>query len=705
MASMEANADDIEEPPKENEKEEEDVFSNPASTEKRNDITLSATDAGDSDDSDGGPDESQRPVPEFPDTSAKSGTSAGEFAINAFSHHLSRQAQLCKLALDQKYRYLPESVSKIAEAFEELIFNPPSEEDKKQQEPRLNFYPPFTVPEITASYFSFFSILSVPFSCCANRTGTSKLKKLKNLTEYKLLPVFDSVMFTVTEALGSEVTPTDSLPRKTRLVTLAADYARLLYVKEKLAHVSQFAYPALNLPPKLNKVLVENLFKPFQSGTETEEEAQYIFTDDMVEECLAEKLNDLNLSPEKKAEIGSKFRKDLLMALQYILPLKMMEQFFRAPPMIKKMQEMLHYTFNHGFVRLITHVTGQCLSKYITFHNMTFENRNNNPNLHASLDLNDGEDYMIDTLFLFLMYTWQTAMSIWQQNLNTDNMEQLKKLLQAKRAELVFCRDGDSMAKILLGWITDDYILVKIFQENLPNFASQMQLNNFRHFILTRSNIPGGVIPALVKDFVPIDFKESSPRLWGHVYLLQLSYFLYNHGDYMQIFFLNDENGKPLTNEVLCHCNLCSPHRMPLHNPALHNEILAIDTFDFFVPSKDGKGGDRVTLSPGMWANKYLDHFKPNDFYPLDVCKFLDYPAKFTEERTACVINKPEILATLREMKKQREKFLLERGSGVYLDPETGDRLSDAKFPLQLAEATDSDARKASQRSQEQKQP
>ncbi|QHB43551.1 MAG: shutoff protein [psittacine adenovirus 7] len=703
MASMEAAVDDIEEPPQEEEEGEQNVLSN-ASDTKRTTIVLSTEIAGEPDDSDGEADESQRPATEFPDTSAKSGTSAGEFATNTFSMHLMRQAQLCKLALQKKYKYLPESISKIAEAFEEMIFNPSSEADKKQQEPRLNFYPPFAVPEVTASYFSFFNILSVPFSCCANRTGTTKLKKLQNSTEYRLLPVFDSAMFTVTEALGSEVTPTDSLPRKTRLVTLAADYNRLLHMKDKLSYVTQFAYPALNLPPKLCRLLTENLFKTFQTGREKEEEVQYIFTDQVISDCLTEQLADLKLTEEKLADIGSKFRKNLLAAIQYILPLKLMQHLFREPGMIKKMQEILHYTFNHGFINLITHVTGQCLSRYITFHGMTFENRNNNPGLHGSLDLNDGEDYIVDTLFLFLMLTWQTAMGIWQQNLNNDNMSQLKKLLQAKRAKLVFCRDADSIADLLLDWVTDSGMLVKVFQQHLPDFVSQMQLSNYRQFILSRSNI-SCLASALIKDFVPIDFNESSPRLWGHCYLLQLSYYLYNHGDYMQIFFIND-NGQPLTNEVLCHCNLCSPHRMPLHNPALHNEILAIDSFDFFVPAKDGKGGDRVTLSPGMWANKYLDHFFGKDFFPFEVCKYLDQPEKFTETKSACIITKPEILATLKEMKKQREKFLLEKGSGVYLDPETGDNLSDAKLLLQPAEATEPDFRKDTRkRLQEQKQP
>lgn len=623
--------------------------------------------------------ESQEVVGDREDTTdAAQNNDGGEFAENAFSIHLKRQAQLCKLALQAKYKYLPESVSKIGAAFEDFIFNPKSKVDKEQQETRLNFYPPFAVPEVTANYFSFFNILSVPFSCCANRTGTEKLRKVREVTKFDYLPQFDSDMFTVTESLGSEVTATDSLPRRTRLVTLDADYARLLYIKQKLDHVTQFAYPALNLPPKIHKCIVENLFKVYQTGEETEE-VDYVFTDEKIAAILSCKVPDLKLTEKDMSDLGCAFRKDLMKAIQFLTPLKLMEQFFRNPGQVKKLQEILHYTFNHGFIKLITHVTGQCLSKFITFHGMTFENRNNNPNLQATFDLNDGEDYMVDSIFLFLMLNWQTAMGIWQQNLNVQNMGQLETLLKAKREELVFCRNADSMANLIANWISDEGALITILQQGLPDFVSQTQLNNYRTFILSRSNIT--CLPVMVKDFVPIDFKESSPRLWSHVYLLRLSYFFYNHGDYMQIFFINDE--KPLENEVLCNCNLCSPHRTPLYNSALHNEILAIDTFDFYVPGKDGKEGQRVTLSAGMWANKFLDHFEKEDFFPFEVIKYLDSSEKFTKTPSACCITKPEILSTLRMMQKKREQFLLEKGSGTYLDPTTGDKLSDAKLSLQ----------------------
>ncbi|ADP30825.1 100K [Skua adenovirus 1] len=620
--------------------------------------------------------------------------SSGEFGENAFSIHLQRQALLCKFALQAKYKYLPESVSKIGAAFEEFIFNPYTEEDKKQQEPRLNFYPPFCVPECTANYYSFFSILSLPYSCCANRTGTKKLKELQLISKYESLPEFDEGLFTVSEALGSEVTATDSLPRTTRLVTLDADYERLITMKSKLRHVTRFAYPALNLPPKIHKVLIENLFKPYQTGKEAEEEVDYVFTVPMLAALL-------KISDEQANEKIVEFRKNLLKAIQYLAVLKMMEKYFRNAGFIKKMQEILHYTFHHGFVRLIGHVTGQNLSRFITYHCMTFENRNNNCNLQSTLDLNDGEDYMVDSIFLFLVLTWQTVMGIWQQNLSTKNMSQLERLLMVRGVELVYCKTADEMAEKIAVWISDDDVIIKIFQEHLPDFISQTQINNFRQFILARSNIAGGLVPAMIKDFVPVDFKESSPLLWSHVYLLQLSYYLYRHGDYMQIFFINDGEFKSPDNEVFCNCNLCAPHRTPMYNSALHNEILAIDTFDFFVPTKDGKSGERVTLSAGMWANKYLNHFVQEEFFPFDVYKYLDYPEKFHKQPTACVITKPDILSTIKFVQQKREKFLLEKGSGIYLDPDTGDNLSDAKFPPQSREK---DSRKySSKRRTEQK--
>lgn len=602
---------------------------------------------------------------------------------NAFSIHLQRQAQLCKLALQaKKYKYLPESVSKIGAAFEEYLFNPRSEEDKKQQDARLNFYPPFAVPECTANYYSFFSILPVPFSCSANRTATEKLLSLKHIKKYDYLPDFDPDMFTVSEALGSEVTATDSLPRKTRLVTLEADYDRLLTMKHRLRHVTQFAYPALNLPPKIHRVLIETLFKPYQRGTESVEEVDYVISREKIAKMR-------NLTDEEKiTEAVDEFRTNLLKAIQYLVGLEMMEKMFRNAGFIKKIQEILHYTFHHGFIRLIGHVTNHNLSNYITFHGMTFQNRNNNATLQSTLDLNEGEDYMIDTIFLFLIYNWQTAMGIWQQNLNELNLKALKDFLISKRDDLVFCSSAGKMARVLMNWITDDQTIIKIFQDYLPDFVSQMQLNNFRNFILARSNIIGGIIPAMVKDFVPVDYKESSPLLWGHVYLFRLSYFLYQHGDYMQIFYIADPEERSAENEVFCNCNLCAPHRTPMYNSSLHNEILAIDSFDFFVPTEDGNGGQRVTLSAGMWANKFLDHFVKEEFFPFEVMKYIDYPEIFNVTPTACVINKPHILSTLRHIQKQREKFLLEKGSGIYLDPETGDNLSDAKFLSQPSRAS-----------------
>lgn len=614
---------------------------------------------------------------------------AGEFERGSFSIHLRRQAQLCKLALQSKYKYLPESVSQIGAVFEEFLFNPLTSEDKKQQEARMNFYPPFLIPECTACYSSFFTIMPIPLSCLANRTSTVKMKKLREKEKFDFLPKFDADLFVIADGLGGEVTATDPLPRKTRLVNLETDSSRLVNMKEKLAYVTQFAYPALNLPPKIYRALITCLYKPFQTGKEELEDVDYVFSDEVVRGILCETLPEMSsLSDKELSKLVSDFRKNTLKAIQYTVCLKIMQRVFRDAGFIKKMQEILHYTFHHGFIRFIGEITQKNLSNFVTFHGMTFENHNNNSCLHTTLDLNDGEDYMVDCIYLFLVMTWQTAMGIWQQNLNDSNLEMLTKLLRSKGSSLVLYRDVESMAEAIAEWITDDYELVKIFQRTLPDFISQTQITNFRNFILARSNIAGNLIPALPRDFVPLDFKESPPRLWGHVYLIHLSYFLYNHGDYCQTFFYTDSETKCPENEIYCNCNLCAPHRTPMYNPALHNEVLAIGTFDFFIPSDDGKGGQRVTLSPGMWANKYLDHFVAEEFFPFTVCKYLDYPEKFTKEPTACVITKPAVLSSIQLLLRKKEKFLLEKGSGIYLDPETGDNLSDAKLLSQPFESS-----------------
>lgn len=600
----------------------------------------------------------------------------GEFERSSFGIHLKRQAHLCKLALQDRYKYLPESVSEIGLAFEEFLFNPVTEADKKQQEARLNLFPPFVIPECTACYSSFFSIMPLPFSCIANRTGTAKLKKLKEIEKYDYLPKFDGDLFVIADGLGGEVTAIDSLPRKTRLVNLDFDYDRLRVVKEKLTYVTQFAYPALNIPPKIHKALVEGLYKPIQTGSEAVEEVGYVFDDNVILSMISDDVK----TGRDPLELIAEFRKNLLRAIQYVAPLQLMQAIFRNAGFIKKVQEILHYTFHHGYVRLIAGITQRNLSNFVTFHGMTFENRNNNSCLHTTLDLNDGEDYMVDCIFLFLIMTWQTMMGIWQQNLNDGNMGMLTNILKAHGPALIRAFTTEKISAVIVDWISDNKELIKIFHQSAPDFTSQTQLNNFRNFVLARSNIAGCIVPAMVKDFVPIDFKESPPRLWQHVYLLHLSYYLYNHGDYCQTFFFTDTDTKCPENEVFCNCNLCAPHRVPLYNAALHNEILAIGTFDFYVPDKDGKGGQRLTLTPGMWANKYLDHFYPDDYYPFEVKKYLDYPELFKREPTACVITKPNVLSSIQQLQRQRTKFLLERGSGIYLDPQTGENLSDTKL-------------------------
>lgn len=603
-------------------------------------------------------------------------SSMGEFERSSLHLHLKRQAQLCKNALVSKYKYLPESVSEIGRAFEDYIFNPISASDKKQQEARFNLYPPFAIPERTACYSSFFQIMSIPYSCFANRSATKSHKRLRGQSKFEVLPKFDDGSFVITDGLGSEVTATDTLPRNIRLVQLEQDSSRLLLMKEKLRHVTHFAYPALNLPPKINKLLIENLYKPIQTDENDIEHINYVFTEADFEEVIkVSKAEGQNV-----LELADSFRKNILRAIQYLAPVRLMEAVFYHAGFIKKVQEILHYTFHHGFIRYIGHITQKNLSDYITFHSMTFENRNNNSNLHTTLNLSDGEDYMTDSIFLFLVMTWQTLVGVWQQNLNEVNLKCLRAVIKEKGKELLYLKDADSMADQLIDWISDNGELIKVFQQCAPDFVSQMQLSVFRSFILARSNIVSCLVPALVKDFVPIEYKESPPRLWQHVYLLNLSYYLYNHGDYCQTFFF-DEDSKCPENEIFCSCNLCAPHRVPGYNVALHNEIQAIGTFDFVVPH-EGKT-ERLTLTPGMWANKYLEHFVPEDFYPFEVIKYMESPEQFKEPQ-ACIINKPNILSSLRALSKQKEKFLLERGSGIYLDPETGEKLGELDNNVKL---------------------
>ncbi|AAF86935.1 100K [Frog adenovirus 1] len=591
---------------------------------------------------------------------------------SSFSIHLNRTVSLLARAITESDSDLKNDnklIENLSSAFENYIWNPKTQ-NETERAARMNFFPPFAVPECLAMYHSFFSGCSIPYSCMANRSGTKVAGDFWQIKRFENLPQFDREMFVVSDTLGSEVEPETLQESNIRLVPLIKDTKRLRELKLNCGHVCQFFYPALNLPPKLNNILINELHRPILSEIDPTED--FVFP---TETLKAWYMSDNGCHEAEAEQRVQTLRTNLLLAIQHVLVLKLMNKVLRHAPVIKKIQEALHYLFHHGCVAIVKEITQTNLSDFVTYHNNTFKLRNNNPVIHHSLEYAPAEEYIFDTVFCFLIYNWQTLMSVWQQNLTEAAVQNFTTLLNLRKKEVVFLDSADAIAEWLCQLVTDEGVLLEVFQTMYPDFLSQSQLMNYRSFLLTRSNILPGINPAYIMDFVPLTFKESQPRLWAHVYLLRLTSFLVKHGDYLRALFVNEDPGCSLVSQLICSCNLCAPHRMPCINTALMNEVNSLGNFSVV----DQKTGETLTLTKAKWANKYLNHFVESEFWPFETVLYMDYPEKFEAEMTAVVLQKPLVVSTLQNIQKQREKFLLNSGKGNYLDPDTGEILNETK--------------------------
>lgn len=583
--------------------------------------------------------------------------------------HTERMAMMLQGALKDMLEFKDDqrlTVENVQFQLERFIFNPPRGIPPEIAEVRYNFYPPFVLPKAICNYHIFSMTAPIPRSCKANRYGTELLQQLRSEDHFKHLPKW-RLGVEIDDGLGDEVTPVGELQEDTKLVPLEEDISRLQWAKQRGEHILFFSYPSLHMPPKISRMLLETLVQPFADEHQKDESPMAVSDEELA----------AILDPHERmsrAELNAQIHKRrsiVAMALRYCVELELMQRIFREPSSVKKAQEVLHHTFHHGFVRLVRDVSRVNLSNFVTFHGVTYNNPLNNSITANLLEGIDKEDFVVDSIYLFLVLTWQTAMGMWQQAIDDTTVNIYRQAFENQRRYIYSLGSVNEVTNAIVSLLMDGDRLTAEMRKALPNFTSLSQIGAFRHFMLERSNIPSFAATFLPSDFVPLAFKQSQPILWGQVYLLRLAYYLTNHGGYLW----EPEEDSP-TQTSYCPCNLCSPHRMPQDNVALHNEILAIDTFEIQNPE-----GKTFKLTPEIWVNAYLDVFVPEEYHPFGVTHFRQHRSSFKKAPNACVTSSPEIFSLIRQIKENREEFLLNKGKGTYKDPKTGEVISDEVRP------------------------
>lgn len=590
----------------------------------------------------------------------------------ALLKHVRRQGLIVAECLKDRLE-VPTSPAELSLAYERELFSP-SRPPRRQENgtcepnPKLNFYPTFSVPETLATYHIFFQNQKVPLSCRANRSRADAVLELRegdSIPDYETMDTVPKIF----EGLGDEVIAENAKENgegDSVLVELRDDNPRLAVAKRSLA-ITHFAFPAVHLPPKVLTTVMDTLLSkratPAASTDELDEQGGALAVSD---EELARWLGTDDpdaLQAQRKTTLGTV----LVTAL-----LECMRRFFTHPSMVKSIGESLHYTFRHGYVALASKISNVELSNVLTYMGILHENRLGHCVLHRTLRGEPRRDYIRDTVFLMLVHTWQTAMGVWQQCLEKDNLKELVKLLQRARRPLWSQTVQRLQAQDLADIIFPEKLLDALHR-SLPDIVSQSQMQNFRSFVLERSGILPAMTAVLPTDFVPIHFQESPPTLWPYTYLLRLANYFMFHTD-----VCHDVGGEGLL-ESYCRCNLCTPHRCLATNTPLLNETQVIGTFDIRGPGGED-GGEAPTglkLTAGMWTSAFLRKFEEADYHAHTIRFYENQSRPPKAEPTACVITQGSILAQLQNIKKAREEFLLKKGQGVYLDPQTGDPLTE----------------------------
>lgn len=599
--------------------------------------------------------------------------------------HLRRQSLIVKESVRDRLQ-VPATIWELSNAYERNLFSPSTPPRREpngtcEKNPRVNFYPPFAIPEVLATHHIFFQNLKIPLSCRANRTRADEVLMLR---EGDILPGFPSLeeVSKIFEGLGLDETPADNAleNKNSVLVELQGDNPRLAVLKRTL-DVNHFAYPALCMPPKVMDVVMNELITRKSLGASHLENINPNEGEPAVaDEDLIRWLR-ISGSTEEVAKQLQERRKTMMAVTLVTACLECMRRFFTTGEMIRKLGETLHYAFRQGYVRLASQLASVDLDHIISYLGILHENRLGQSVLQSTLRGEARRDYVRDTIYLFLVYTWQGAMGVWQHCLEESNLSELAKLLRRARRSLWTGFSELAIAQELSSIIFPER-LIRTLQKGLPDLTSQSMMHNFRSFILERSGILPAVSNAFPSDFLPIDYKECPPPLWNHLYVLRLANYLMHHSDLAE-----DCSGEGLL-ECYCRCNLCTPHRCLATNPALLNETQAINTFEIRGPaSEDAEestdlsqtGGKSLKLTAGLWTSAFLRKFEPSDYHAYSIQYYENQSRAPNATPSACVITNANILAQLQEIKRAREEFLLKKGHGVYLDPQTGEELNTAE--------------------------
>lgn len=562
-------------------------------------------------------------------------TLASPYETTNFHRHLERQAKILKAALTQATDTEDDDIAAAGKIVEEWVFMPKdrpkntSGDTFVDDDPKFNFFPPFLTPECLATHHPFFTTMPIPLSCKANCLGTQEHERWEKRCE---LPEEAPNDFDVwDDGIGSADIISD-LKENQKFALLSSDNGRARWFKAKAEGMRFWCYPIISIPPCIGKLLLETL-------TECAEKA-----------CV----DKVPLAKKIAVQIAS-----------VGVTNKILRHLFTRKWFIKNCHESLHYCFLHGFVRLVKMLTDAELSDYVTFHGLTYRNRLNNSGLHRSIeDEVDKRDYIVDSIYLFLVLTWQTAMNVWQQSLDERYIESVKKVITAEAIAPLHDGNYDETLRIVTEVVMGEDALEKAFESSMPDFVNQNQLTNFRNFVCLRSGVPQSVCPILPTDCVPLSYDRAAPVLWTHVYLINLASFLCNQGDYMKPV---PEN--PVITTCLCDCNICSPHKMPCYNTHLEDEILAFDKMCL----SDGNKTAAVGIED--FCNCLVRMTHVDDFYHDTITFYKDEPDMFSGTKPSIFKNK-KLLSILKELKAKKEAELLRRGQGIYLNPSTGDLLT-----------------------------
>ena len=585
--------------------------------------------------------------------------------------HLQRQSLILRDALADRSE-TPLSVEELCRAYELNLFSPRVPPKRQpngtcEPNPRLNFYPVFAVPEALATYHIFFKNQKIPVSCRANRTRADALlalgpgARIPDIASLEEVPkIFEGLGRDETRAANALKETAEEEGHTSALVELEGDNARLAVLKRSV-ELTHFAYPAVNLPPKVMRRIMDQLIMPHiealdESQEQRPEDARPVVSDEMLARWLG----------TRDPQALEQRRKLMLAVVLVTLELECMRRFFSDPETLRKVEETLHYTFRHGFVRQACKISNVELTNLVSCLGILHENRLGQTVLHSTLKGEARRDYVRDCVFLFLCHTWQAAMGVWQQCLEDENLKELDKLLARNLKKLWTGFDERTTAADLAEIVFPER-LRQTLKGGLPDFMSQSMLQNYRTFILERSGMLPATCNAFPSDFVPLSYRECPPPLWSHCYLLQLANYIAYHSDVIE-----DVSGEGLL-ECHCRCNLCSPHRSLVCNPQLLSETQVIGTFELQGPQESTAP---LKLTPGLWTSAYLRKFVPEDYHAHEIKFFEDQSRPQHADLTACVITQGAILAQLHAIQKSRQEFLLKKGRGVYLDPQTGEVLN-----------------------------